>query len=164
MRGNGCALIAALLLAFPLAAETATRPDVPSPYVERTVITGLSRPVALAFLPDGRLLIAEQGRPAYDEAFLKLWDPNTSSITTYATVSGADLYANTEAGLIGLAVGLAVAVGLLRLLTSVATILDFGARPFVVGAATVLIATTLAALVSLLGTARIDPAQTLRAE
>ncbi len=74
------------------------------------------------------------------------------------------LIQTSRAGLIGLAVGLAVAVGLLRLLTSVATILDFGARPFVVGAATVLIAMTLAALVPLLGTARIDPAQTLRTE
>jgi ABC-type antimicrobial peptide transport system permease subunit len=74
------------------------------------------------------------------------------------------LIQTSRAGLIGLAVGLAVAVALLRLLTSVATILDFGARPFVVGAATVFIATTLAALIPLLGTARIDPAQTLRSE
>ena len=74
------------------------------------------------------------------------------------------LVQTSRAGLIGLAVGVAVAVGLLRLLTSVAAFLDFGARPFFVGAATVLIATTLAALIPLLGAARIDPAQTLRAE
>jgi ABC-type antimicrobial peptide transport system permease subunit len=78
-------------------------------------------------------------------------------------VSGM-LMQTSRAGLIGLAVGLAVAAGLLRLFTSVAAIMDFGARPFVVGAATVLIATTLAALIPLLGTARIDPAQTLRSE
>jgi FtsX-like permease family len=74
------------------------------------------------------------------------------------------LIQTSRAGLIGLAVGLVVAAGLVRLLTSVAAILDFGARPFVVGAATVFIATTLAALIPLLGTARIDPAQTLRSE
>jgi ABC-type antimicrobial peptide transport system permease subunit len=74
------------------------------------------------------------------------------------------LIQTSRVGLIGLGVGVVVAVGLIRLLTSVAALLDFGARPFVVGAATVLIATTLAALIPLLGAARIDPAQTLRAE
>jgi ABC-type antimicrobial peptide transport system permease subunit len=74
------------------------------------------------------------------------------------------LIQTSRTGLTGLAVGLAVAAGLVRLLTASATILDFGARPFVVGAATVLIATTVAALVPLLGTLRIDPAQALRTE
>ena len=74
------------------------------------------------------------------------------------------LIQTSRIGLIGLATGLVVAAGLIRLLTSVATILDFGARPFVVGAATVLIATTVAALVPLLGTLRIEPAQALRTE
>ena len=74
------------------------------------------------------------------------------------------LIQTSRTGLIGLAVGLAVAAGLVRLLTASAAILDFGARPFVVGAATVLIATTVAALVPLLGTLRIDPAQALRTE
>jgi ABC-type antimicrobial peptide transport system permease subunit len=57
------------------------------------------------------------------------------------------LIQTSRTGLIGLAVGLAVAAGVVRLLTASAAILDFGARPFVVGAATVLIATTVAALV-----------------
>jgi ABC-type antimicrobial peptide transport system permease subunit len=74
------------------------------------------------------------------------------------------LIQTSRIGLIGLATGLVVAAGLIRLLTSVATILDFGARPFVVGAAIVLIATTVAALVPLLGTLRIEPAQALRTE
>ena len=74
------------------------------------------------------------------------------------------LIQTSRTGLIGLAVGLAAAAGLVRLLTASAAILDFGARPFVVGAATVLIATTVAALVPLLGTLRIDPAQALRTE
>lgn len=74
------------------------------------------------------------------------------------------LIQTSRTGLIGLAVGLAVAAGVVRLLTASAAIMDFGARPFVVGAATVLIATTVAALVPLLGTLRIDPAQALRTE
>lgn len=55
-------------------------------------------------------------------------------------------------------------LGLLRLLASAAAVLEFGARPFVVGAATVFIATTVAALIPLPGTTRIDPAQALRTE
>jgi predicted permease len=66
---------------------------------------------------------------------------------------------------IGLAAGLVVAAGLVRLLRSSAAILpDFGARPFVVGAAIVLVATAVAALLPLSGVARIDPAQALRTE
>jgi putative ABC transport system permease protein len=66
---------------------------------------------------------------------------------------------------IGLAAGLAVTAGLMRLLRSSNSILpDFGARPFVVGAAIVLIAAAVAALLPLSGVARIDPAQALRTE
>jgi ABC-type antimicrobial peptide transport system permease subunit len=74
------------------------------------------------------------------------------------------LVQTSRTGLTGLAAGSAAAAGLLGLFTASAAIMDFGARPFVVGAATVLIATTVAALVPLLGTARIDPAQALRTE
>jgi predicted permease len=65
---------------------------------------------------------------------------------------------------IGLAAGLAVAAGLIRLFRSVAIMPDFGARPFAVGAAIVLVATTVATLLPLKGVARIDPAQALRTE
>jgi ABC-type antimicrobial peptide transport system permease subunit len=66
---------------------------------------------------------------------------------------------------IGLAAGLVVAAGLVRLLRASAAILpDFGARPFVAGAAIVLVATAVAALLPLSGVARIDPAQALRTE
>lgn len=81
-----------------------------------------------------------------------------------ARVAWGVLTQTSRTGLIGLTAGLVVAAGLLRLLSSVAAILDFGVRPFVVGAATVFIATTVATLLPLRGTTRIDPAQALRSE
>jgi predicted permease len=66
---------------------------------------------------------------------------------------------------IGLAAGLAIAAGMIRLFgASVPILPDFGVRPFVVGAAIVLVATAVAALLPLRGAARIDPAQALRTE
>ena len=66
---------------------------------------------------------------------------------------------------IGLAAGLAVAAGLMRLFSSANAILPtVGARPFVVGAVIALIATAVGALLPLSGVARIDPAQALRTE
>jgi ABC-type antimicrobial peptide transport system permease subunit len=57
------------------------------------------------------------------------------------------------------------AAGLIRLFSgSVAILQDFGARPFVVGAAIVVVATAVAALLPLGGAAQIDPAQALRTE
>ena len=66
--------------------------------------------------------------------------------------------------LLGLAAGLAVAAGVVRLLTASSPILEFGARPFVVGAAIVFVATLVATLVPLRVAARIDPAHALRFE
>ncbi|MNC99297.1 hypothetical protein D3C83_175440 [compost metagenome] len=65
---------------------------------------------------------------------------------------------------IGLAAGLAVAAGLIRLFSGAVAMPDFGARPFVVGAAIVLVATAVAALSPLRAAARIEPAQALRTE
>jgi ABC-type antimicrobial peptide transport system permease subunit len=65
----------------------------------------------------------------------------------------------------GLAAGLAVAAGLMRLFSSSNAILPaFGARPLVVGAAIVAVATAVAALAPLHAAARIDPAQAPRTE
>ncbi|MGH9239795.1 MAG: ABC transporter permease [Vicinamibacterales bacterium] len=65
---------------------------------------------------------------------------------------------------IGLVAGVAVAAGLLRLLAASAPLLEFGVRPFAIGAAVVLGATMVAALVPLRAAARIDPVEALRAE
>jgi predicted permease len=70
----------------------------------------------------------------------------------------------SRTALLGLAAGLAVAAGVVRLLIGSASILEFGARPFVVGAAIVFVATLVAALVPLRVAARIDPAHALRFE
>ena len=66
---------------------------------------------------------------------------------------------------IGLATGLVVVAGMMRLLSaSIAFVPDISARPFVIGTVIVLVATALAALAPLRGATRIDPAQALRAE
>jgi ABC-type antimicrobial peptide transport system permease subunit len=75
------------------------------------------------------------------------------------------LVETSRMALIGLVAGLAVVAGLIRLSSgSIPIVPDFGARPFVVGAAIVLVATAVAALSPLRRAARIDPAQALRAE
>jgi putative ABC transport system permease protein len=74
------------------------------------------------------------------------------------------LLQTSRTALIGLAVGLAVAAGLARLFVASAPILEFGVRPFVVGAVIVLTAAIVAALGPLRTAARIDPAHALRAE
>ena len=70
----------------------------------------------------------------------------------------------SRTALIGLAAGLAVAAGLVRAIVGSAPILQFGARPFVVGAAIVFVATLVATLVPLRVAARVDPAHALRFE
>jgi len=66
---------------------------------------------------------------------------------------------------VGLAAGLVIAAGLVRLLSTASAVApDVGMRPFVVSAAIVLVATAVAALLPLREAARIDPAQALRTE
>jgi predicted permease len=63
----------------------------------------------------------------------------------------------------GLAVGLAIVAGLLRLFSGASPIVpEFGFSPFVTGAAIVLAATAVAALIPLRDAARTDPARALR--
>ena len=84
--------------------------------------------------------------------------------TAWRIVRGM-LIETSRTAAIGLAAGLAVAAGLVRLFSSSNAILPtVGGRPFVVGAAIALIATAAGALLPLSGVARIDPAQALRTE
>jgi len=67
--------------------------------------------------------------------------------------------------LIGLGVGLALAIAVVRGLNSLVEIVPrFGPRPYVVGVAIVLAATMVAAMLPSLRAARIDPSKALRAE
>lgn len=84
--------------------------------------------------------------------------------TAWQSVRGM-LVQTSRTAFIGLAAGLVVAGGLVRLFSASAAMMpDFGARPFVVGAAIVLVATAVAAMWPLRNAARIDPAQALRTE
>jgi predicted permease len=66
---------------------------------------------------------------------------------------------------IGLVAGLAIAAGVMQLLSgSIAILPRVGVAPFVVGAAIVLVASVVAALSPLRAAARIDPAEALRSE
>src|SRR5688572_2817247 len=53
-------MVAALLLASPVQAQQVFKSDLGNIRVE-TVVSGLSNPWALAFLPDGRMLVTERG-------------------------------------------------------------------------------------------------------
>ena len=84
--------------------------------------------------------------------------------SAWQIVSGM-LIDTSRVAAIGLAAGLAVAAGLVRLFDASAPLMpDFGARPFLVGAAIVVVATAVASLAPLRDAARIDPAQALRTE
>jgi glucose/arabinose dehydrogenase len=83
------ALILALLVAAP-AAEAGTPP---STFSESTVASGLTEPVAIAFLPDGRMLVTEKG------GALKLVSGGTT--TTLVTIP---VCTASEMGLLGVAV------------------------------------------------------------
>jgi hypothetical protein len=58
---------ATLCFIFLLAASTAWAATLPAGFTESLVATGLTRPTAVAFAPDGRLFVCEQAgrlRPA----------------------------------------------------------------------------------------------------
>jgi predicted permease len=77
----------------------------------------------------------------------------------------AMLLETSRTAAIGLIAGLAIAAGVMQLLSgSIAILPRVGAGPFFVGAAIVLVATLVAALSPLRDAARIDPAEALRSE
>ncbi|MBI5044012.1 MAG: PQQ-dependent sugar dehydrogenase [Nitrospirae bacterium] len=67
----------------------------PTGFTESNVVTGLSSPVGMAFLPDGRILVIEQA------GAIKLVSSGTA--TTLLTVAGVNTNGN-ERGLLGIAV------------------------------------------------------------
>src|SRR5947208_2201411 len=89
MRRFAIALMFALLTVAP-AAHAGTPP---SGYSDNVVVSGLSSPTAIAFLPDGRMLVTEKG------GALKLVSGGTAS--TLATIP---VCTASEMGLLGVAV------------------------------------------------------------
>src|SRR5215210_179161 len=60
-RGVVAPTLAILLLGLLLRAGYASRsPDFPDGFVDEVVVSDLEKPMAFAFLPDGRILIAER--------------------------------------------------------------------------------------------------------
>ncbi len=88
----------ALVAAAATAAAPAARADVPAGYVQTQIASGLSRPVALGYAPDGRLFIGEQytGR-------IKVLKNGAVLATPFATLPSV-YTGNNETGLLGLAV------------------------------------------------------------
>lgn len=87
----------ALVLLFALMAPVASAQVVPTGFnVDTLVSSGLNAPHDFAFLPDGRVLIAERA------GAIKLWRPGTSSVTTVGSVP--NIQVGTERGLLSIAV------------------------------------------------------------
>src|SRR5687768_3757081 len=85
-----------------LAMPTGLQAAVPSGYIEETVTT-VVRPVAMAFLPDGRLLIGSQGTAADGQAKIYVYKDGAVLPTAYTIVN--DVYlSGAETGLLGIAV------------------------------------------------------------
>src|SRR5512147_3176193 len=75
-----------LLVGLLIFATPALAGDAATGFVDTLVEDGLSQPTALAFLPDGRLLIAEKG------GALKLNDGvNTSTLITIGVCDGSEM-------------------------------------------------------------------------
>jgi glucose/arabinose dehydrogenase/ElaB/YqjD/DUF883 family membrane-anchored ribosome-binding protein len=90
-----------LVLLLAAAAPRATRAGDPvSGFVDTTYVTGLSLPTAIAFLPDGRLLITEKGgTTGTGTAALKLFDGTGTTMLLALPVC-----TDSEMGLLGVAV------------------------------------------------------------
>src|SRR5262245_48176535 len=91
----------ALVLLLTAATPRATRAGDPMPgFVDTPYVTGLSEPTAIAFLPDGQLLITEKGGTGGPgTAALKLFDGTaTTTLLSLPVCTGAEM------GLLGVAV------------------------------------------------------------
>ncbi len=95
----GCRVAARLVFAALVACSApapAVRAAVPSNFINEPISAGLANPVAMAFLPDGRLLVTERlsGK-------IKLYR-GVSTMTTLCTIPNVST--NVERGLLGIAV------------------------------------------------------------
>lgn len=94
--------LVAFVLTIPAPREAVLIAAVPSGYIEETITT-VDRPVAMAFLPDGRLLIGSQGTAAIGQAKIYMYKNGALLETPYTTL--LDVYiGGSETGLLGLAV------------------------------------------------------------
>jgi glucose/arabinose dehydrogenase/PKD repeat protein len=94
--------VVAFVLIVPAPHEAVLTAAVPTGYIEETVTT-VDRPVAMAFLPDGRLLIGSQGTAASGQAKIYVYKNGALLEEPYTTV--LDVYiGGSETGLLGIAV------------------------------------------------------------
>jgi glucose/arabinose dehydrogenase len=95
-------LVAGVALVLSLGLATLTRAGTPAPgWTDTAYVTGLSDPAAIAFLPDGRLLVAEKGGSDIGavDAPLQIFDG--VSLSTAGTFRACTM---REEGLVGVAV------------------------------------------------------------
>lgn len=94
--------VVVFVLILPSPHEAVLTAAVPAGYIEETVTT-VDRPVAMAFLPDGRLLIGSQGTAGSGQAKIYLYKNGALLEEPYTTV--LDVYiGGSETGLLGIAV------------------------------------------------------------
>ena len=92
--------LALMVLNFAVAPARAT--TLPAGFAEETLAAGLTQPTAVAWTPDGRMLVAEKpGR-------LKVVNPSSTSATTVLDISSR-VNSDSDRGLLGLAVDTAYA-------------------------------------------------------
>ena len=94
---SGKALWATMAVALLLAAPARAATTLPTGFSEQTLVSGLSQPMAVAWTPDGRMLIAEKsGR-------LKVAAAGASTASTVLDIS-ARVNSNHDRGMLGVAV------------------------------------------------------------
>jgi glucose/arabinose dehydrogenase len=97
------ALAPAAIVAAALASPAAAQLQLPDGFADSTVVSGLSTPIGMAFLPDGRLLVTEQQgtlRLVVDTVRAGVHGARVDSVGVVPGVIGA----GTEQGLLGVAV------------------------------------------------------------
>lgn len=95
MRVGAGALHGLLAVACGLAALPLVGVELPSGFEDSLIVSGLARPTAMAFLPDGRLLVAEQ------QGRLRIVEDGQLQPTPFLTLT---VDASQERGLLGVAV------------------------------------------------------------